>query len=162
MFPKLRLRPAESTDFMLIFNWANDSLTRKMSFNQEPISLEAHEGWFKQVLSRQILLLVAEAHKSGNWHPIGTFRVGEDGEVSMSLAAEYRGQHLATPVISIGIKNLGPKFHKDKLVAHIKKDNIASIKAFERAGFYFVAEAEVRGNPCLEYIYELSGASDSG
>jgi len=158
---KLRVRRVEPSDLMLIFSWANDPLTRTMSFTQKPITLDTHKCWFKRVLSnRNIRLLVVEIYESANWHPIGQFRVNEHREVSMSLAAEYRGRHLATPLINIGIKYLEPKLHKDNLIAYIKKDNIASVKSFEKAGFHFVGETIKDGNLCLEYIYQFSGCCD--
>ena len=153
---ELKVHPAREDNLMLIFNWANDPLTRGMSFNQDLIPLETHKEWFSKVLSqRRIHLLIVEGYESGNWVPIAQVRVDEDGEISMSLASEFRGQHLATPVIKAGIAYIKREFLIDKLVAHIKHENIVSVKSFERAGFHYTCETTVKGHLCLEYIYKI-------
>lgn len=153
---ELKVRPARKDDLMLIFDWANDLLTRKMSFNQDPIPLGTHKEWFGKMLSqRRTHLLVVEGYESGNWVPIAQVRVDEDGEISMSLASEFRGQHLATPVIKDGIAYIKRRFPIDKLVAHIKHENIVSVKAFESAGFHYTCETTVKRHLCLEYIYKI-------
>ena len=151
---KLRVRLAREDDLMLIFNWANDSLTRRMSFNQDPISLGTHKEWFSKALSQQYTcLLIVEQYCSGNWVPIAQIRVDQDGEINMSLASEFRGQRLATPVIKAGIAYIKREFLRDKLTAHIKHENVASVRAFERAGFQFTKETTVKGHRCLEYVF---------
>jgi UDP-2,4-diacetamido-2,4,6-trideoxy-beta-L-altropyranose hydrolase len=158
---KLQVRPATDKDLMLIFEWANDPLTRKMSFNQAPIPFESHKKWFRAVLdpSSTTHLFIAEMHASDNWIPVAQVRFDEDGEISMSLTKEYRGQGLATPVIQTAVdyaqnKNILP------VIAHIKQENTASIKAFERAGFQLSGETSVKGRPCLEYVYRLREPKD--
>lgn len=153
---KLRVRPAMEDDLMMIFNWANDSLTRRMSFNQNFIPLEDHKKWFNKVLSqRKTHLLIIEADKSNNWIPIAQVRVDEDGEISMSLVSQFRLQQLAKPVIKAGIEYIKNEFQIDELVANIKKENIASVKAFKKAGFQFFGETIVKGHLCLKYIYKI-------
>ena len=74
----------------------------------------------------------------------------------MSLASEFRGQHLAKPVIRTGIAYIRRDPSIKKLVAHIKHENIASVKAFERAGFQFVGDTTFKGHPYLEYLYKVT------
>ncbi len=156
IFMELKARLAREDDLMLIFNWANDSLTRRMSFNQDPIPLGTHKEWFGKVLNQQkIHLLIIEGYESSNWVPIAQVRVDEDGEISMSLASEFRGQHLATPIIKVGIAYIKREFLIDKLAAHIKHKNIVSVRAFERAGFHYTCETTVKEHLCLEYIYKI-------
>lgn len=99
--------------------------------------------------------MIVEGYQQGKWVPIGQVRVDKDGEVSMSLAAEFRQQHLATPVIKAGIAYIKDKLATESLVAHIKQKNIASWKAFEEAGFRFVGYTTLEGHECREYTYRI-------
>jgi RimJ/RimL family protein N-acetyltransferase len=51
------------------------------------------------------------------------------------------------------IAHIQGKLDTKSLVAHIKQENIRSVKAFEKAGFRYVGPARVKGNECLEYTY---------
>ena len=154
---KLKARPAKKDDLMLLFNWFNDSLTRRMSFNQDPISLETHKEWFNKLLSQGStrLIIIEQNEDSGNWTPIAQVQIDKNGEITMSLASEFRGQHLAKSVIKTGIAYIRRDPSIKKLVAHIRNENIASVKAFEKAGFLLTCETTVSGHQCFEYIYKI-------
>ena len=154
---RLRARPAKEDDLTLILNWINDPLVRSMSFNQAPIALETYKEEFKKTLSQQNthLLIIEQYEDSGNWVPIAQVQVNKDGEITMSLACEFRGLQLAKSVLKTGIAYVRRDFSIKKLVARIKHNNIASIKAFEGAGFQFVHETNVKGNSCIEYTYRI-------
>jgi len=143
---KLQVRPVTDKDLMLIFEWANDPLTRKMSFDQTPIPLESHNKWFRAVLdSSTTHLFIVETFASENWIPIAQVRFDEDGEISMSLASEYRGQGLATPVIQPAIdyaqnKNILPV---NAVIAHIKHENIAAFGETPLQSCPFTASANI-------------------
>ena len=154
---RLRARPAKEDDLMLIFNWINDPLTRMMSFNQDPILLETYKEGFSKMLSQQNtrLLIVEQYEESGKWTPIAQVQINKDGEMTMSLASEFRGKHLAKSVIKAGITYIRRDHSVKKLIARMKHNNIASIKAFEGAGFQFIRKTNVKGNKCVEYTYNI-------
>ena len=154
---RLRARPARENDLMLLFNWVNDSLVRSMSFNQAPIDLETYKQEFNNTLTQQTskLLIIERRDESGKWVPIARVQIDEDGEFNMSLTSEMRGQHLAQSVIKTGIGYIRRDPSIEKLIAHIKNKNIASVKSFEKAGFRLNCETTFSGNPCLEYIYKM-------
>ena len=154
---KLRARPAKEGDFMLLFRWINDPLARSMSFSQDLITLEAYKEEFGKILSQQNrhLLIIERYEESGNWAPIAHVQVDKDGQITMSLACEFCGQQLTESVLKTGIAYVRRDFSIKKLVAHIKQNNTTSIKAFEGAGFQFVQETNVKGNPCIEYTYRI-------
>ena len=152
---KLRARMAKESDFMLIFNWINDPFVRSMSFDRSFITLETYKEEFQKVMSQQNThLLIIEQHEdSSKWIPIAQVHIDKDGEITMSLASEFRGKHLAKPVIKAGIAYIRRYPSIKKLVAHIKDENITSVKAFEKAGFRLNGKTTFRGHQCLEYIY---------
>jgi RimJ/RimL family protein N-acetyltransferase len=154
---RLKARSARENDLMLLFNWVNDELVRSMSFNQAPIDLETYKQELKKTVTQQNskLLIVEQHDESGKWVPIGRVQIDKDGEFTMSLTSEMRGQHLAQSVIKAGIGYIRRDPSIEKLVAHIKSKNIASVKSFEKAGFRLNCETTFRGHPCLEYIYKI-------
>jgi len=154
---RLRARPAKESDFMLIFHWINDPLVRSMSFDRSSITLETYKEEFERILSQQNthLLIIERYDDSGNWLPIAQVRVDEDGEITMSLACECRGQHLAEPVIKTGISYIRRYPSIERLVAHMQCENVASVKAFERAGFRLTSETTTSRHQCLEYTFKI-------
>ena len=154
---RLRVRPATADDLMLVFEWANDPVTRSMSFEQNSISLADHKEWFSNVLSDNsspFLIIEGEKHE-GNWVPIAQVRFSREGVINMSLDNKFRGQHLATPAIQQAIEYAKNTLNVDVITAYIKPENIASRKVFEKAGFHLQREATVKGSASLEYTYPL-------
>lgn len=152
---ELRARPVTEDDMMVIFEWANDPVTREMSFSSEPILLETHKKWFARVLSSpDVHLLIIEGQESGRWHPVGQVRFDADGEISIALAPKFRGRGLGKSLLRTGIEYVIDKLKTKRITAHIKRENLASIKIFERAGFRFHRRTQYKGQKCLEYTYE--------
>ncbi len=81
---RLRTRRTNENDLMLTFNWTNDPLTRRMSFNQDPIPLEIYKEEFNKRLGRKDhhLLIVEQIDGSGKWVPIGQAQVDTDDFIS--------------------------------------------------------------------------------
>ena len=55
------IREATDDDIWDIFQWRNDPISRAMFVNQEPVSYDEHEKWFKETqasLERKIFLSV--------------------------------------------------------------------------------------------------------
>ncbi len=157
MVMKLRARPAEQGDLMLTFELFSDPITRKMDFNQEPVSLETHQKWFRDVLTLpgKYQMIIDGLHQD-KWIPIGQVRVNDGGEISISLAPQFRNQRLGTPAIIAAIAHIQGNKDMKVLIAHIKQENTNSAKAFLRAGFRYVGTTTVEGHECLEYSYTMS------
>lgn len=147
------VRLARLDDEDLLLRWANDPLTRRMSFHPEPITREAHAAWFRKILNgataRQLIV------ETPDGRPIGQVRVARDGEISISLAAESRGRGLAAPALRAALEWAQHELGLARALARIKPENEASIKAFEAAGFTFAGETLVSGERCLTYVKSL-------
>ena len=152
--PYFHARPATAADAQLYFDWANDPITRQQSFNSAPISWENHVAWFNRKLADPATLMLVFEVKSGD--PIGQVRFEKqpDDEViiGVSLDAFFRGKGLASTLIQAAISagrehwrnsaEAGTAIH---ITAYIKPENVASIRAFERAGFHFDHESRKFG-----------------
>lgn len=124
----LSLRPAKLEDALLLLAWRNDPLTRAMSQTHDPIDLETHTAWLDRRLSRaEPGLYVVERGGIA----IGTIRI--DGEeISYTVAPQYRGQGLGTGMLMLAHARFGAK------QARIRRDNVASQRAAEKAGHIVV------------------------
>ena len=124
----ISFREANATDADRLLAWRNDPLTVAMSRTSETVSRDAHIAWLAARLSRaEPNLYIVEV--SGR--AAGTFRV--DGEeISYTLAPEWRGQGLATPMLALIHEHFGP------LRAEVYRRNVASEKAARCAGHAIV------------------------
>jgi RimJ/RimL family protein N-acetyltransferase len=133
----LTMRPADPNDAMLYFTWANEEQVRKNSFNQAPIEWTNHKKWFEEkVKASGSLLLVAQLQGK----PIGQIRFDEREtavfEIDFSIDASFRGKGYGSDILKAGVAQLLQKRSGVKgVVGKVKKENVASGKAFEQAGF---------------------------
>ena len=139
---ELFLRKATSQDRDLLFNWANEPLTRKNSFNSDLIEYETHCEWFSEMMSNnnqyQYILVCKNADLVGTVD-VGQIRVDVDegiGKISYSIDEVYRGYGFGRRVLCLiksSIKKDCPNIQK--LIGEVKPNNIASIKSFMEEGY---------------------------
>lgn len=134
---QLFIRKAKESDALTTFQWANDPLVRKYSFNREPIEWSHHQAWFNsKVNSSQCeyyLLTRADL-------PIGSIRfdLSENGQAVISYLVDpvWQGRGYGRNIVEMGIQ----RFLKDRpeiksVNGFVMKDNVASIRTFVRLGF---------------------------
>ena len=146
------LRSATKNDLMLFFDWANDEVTRSMSFNKTSISLDTHTNWFhNQLQSNNSFLLVLEENNIA----VGQVKFNKEGVIGISIDKQHRGKKLGVILINEGIRFIEKNGDFNKIRAYIKKENINSIRTFEKAGFIFEKENSTNKENCFEYIYNI-------
>jgi len=153
---RLCLRSARENDSRLLWEWANDGQVRAAAFSSSPIPWEQHEAWFAEKLRHdQCHILIAEDEEGT---PVGQIRFDTraDGvsEIDVSIARAWRGQGLAVTLIQQGAQSVLSAGHCTRLRAFVKPENVASVKAFEKAGFKRIGIEQVRGNAAVHLIYE--------
>jgi len=150
----VRARAATLSDRDLLFAWANDPLTRQMSFRPQPIDWEEHVRWNERVLGDPgVLLMVGEAWEAGAWVPMGQVRIDGDGTVSLGLAPRLRGRRLAGPLLRTVVLAARARTPGRRLVAFIKPENAASRRVFEQVGFRLEGQVELLGQACGSFGY---------
>lgn len=148
------VRAAADEDCGLLFGWANDPLTRRMSLRTRPIAWQEHVEWYDRVTGDPAtLLLVGEAWEAGVWVPCGQVRVDADGIVSLAVAPRLRGRGLALPLLRAAVLKARARVPGRVLLAYIKPENEASQRVFERAGFQPEGDAVMHGHACGKYAY---------
>lgn len=148
---ELHLRPVTAGDVDLLFQWANEKTTRQNAFHKEAIPYETHVGWFERRLEDsdcRIYIGMAEGS------PIGQIRIErmkeqkETGLISYSVDVEQRGKGYGTGLLLEAEKLCAkeePLFVKT-LTGQVKPENMASSKAFLRAGYHSIQVESNRNN----------------
>jgi len=152
LFRQVRYRKAEEKDMMQVFEWANDPLSRANSYFSEPIELQTHKTWFdKKLKDKNSFIYIAEVENK----PAGMVRydIGEENTVvGILVGKHFRGKGLASDFLRDTAK-LYFKENQKTVLAYIKKENMASVRSFEKADYKKEKEEVVHG--CASFIYKL-------
>ncbi len=138
---KIFFRFAVKEDLEDVFNWRNDEITRKYSFNSSELNLDEHKTWYFSSLknpNRNIFIALDEHNAK-----IGQIRFDRQDNfaiISIVIAPQFRGQGYGTLTIINSCEFYFNNLDVDFLVAKIKSENKASINVFEKAGFEFFSD----------------------
>jgi len=148
----LSLRPVQENDVRLVWEWANDPLTRSVSFSTRKIPWEEHVKWFSGKLAEPNCRFFIALDAAGS--PAGQVRYqieGEQAVVSVSLAPEQRGKGYGSYILKLSAQRIFTETPVTLIHAYIKPDNTASIGAFAKAGYVKSGVTEIMGSPALDY-----------
>lgn len=130
------LRPVAASDAEILWKWANDPVTRAMSFDPRPIPREEHVSWLKRKLGdskvRFYLAVVAG-------RPVAQVRF--DGEtnhslvINVSVAPEHRGRGLGAVAIRAATDRVFEETSSPRVIAWVREDNLASRRTFLKADY---------------------------
>lgn len=145
-------RKATEEDVLDVYNWSNDTLVRENSFNSSLIQLESHRKWFsKKIKDVNTLFLIALV----NQKPAGMIRYDINKKYSiigLLVSKDYRGQKLASKFLMQSAKIYFTTNEKP-ILAYIKKDNDASVKAFSNAKYEYFREEMIKG--LSSFVFKL-------
>jgi predicted dehydrogenase/RimJ/RimL family protein N-acetyltransferase len=135
--PVVTLRGAGADDGARILAWRNDVETRRWSRSPREIAPEEHASWLERTLAdRSTRLWMAEVDGIA----IGHVRVGPQtngaAEVHLVLAPDARGRGLGAAVLAQAGAHALADADMTLLCAHVRPENQASLRTFERSGFH--------------------------
>jgi RimJ/RimL family protein N-acetyltransferase len=138
MYPlNINLREAEQADCHNIYAWRNAEEIRRHIFDKEISPFETHQQWFQNSLqNKDQVILIGES----NDKPVGVLRydfAGQKALISVYLIPGQQPTGAGSQLIQAGsrwLKRNHPEIKK--IHAEILGENIASIKAFEKAGYH--------------------------
>lgn len=150
----LSFREANISDLQLYFDWANDEVVREHSYNSAKIDFESHSKWFSEkVEDKSCLLLIFQNEDIKN---VGQIRIQKQNNresiIGISIDMAFRGNGYAKEMIQLASNYflvLNPDF---VINAFIKKNNLNSKYAFEKAGFEFTQFVDYEGISSFHYI----------
>ena len=150
-------RLVTADDEQLLFDWANDPLTRAQAFNTDDIPLATHRTWLETRLTNpdRYLLYVIENH-AGVAVGQARFELNEnqDWVISYSLAPDFRGQGLGKKLLSAALAKLNGQYPCCAVIGHVKNVNLRSQAIFESLGF---SHDKDENNEFIIYRHILGG-----
>lgn len=132
----LTLRPASADDARLLWEWANDPETRRVSFSTESIPWESHLEWLGRKLDDPcVRFYIALDSRNA---PVAQVRFDVENDravVSVSVAPTERGKGYGVDALQRAAAELWRSTSARTVDAYIKHGNTASLRAFEAAGY---------------------------
>ena len=135
----MQIREAIQSDSPDLFLWRNDVLSRRMFKNPELLTFEEHSRWFESARinpHKYILIGYNQNKKIG----VCRFDLEKDNnlsEISININPKFRGRGFGQKLLKLALKEFKQVFNGD-IVTNIRIENLASIKIFEKCGFYFL------------------------
>ena len=136
---EINIRNANCNDLLSTWAWRNDSNTRFNSLTFKKVLMREYSVWYRKNLIDKnkfnYILFQAISMKK-----IAIVRFEENSrkklvEVSINLCPKQRGKGLSKEILAISLKEFNNKY-KYKIIAKIKKKNVASLKLFRSLGFF--------------------------
>ncbi|MFH1846283.1 MAG: UDP-2,4-diacetamido-2,4,6-trideoxy-beta-L-altropyranose hydrolase [Candidatus Omnitrophota bacterium] len=133
------IRAVDQKDCRDMWTWRNRPEARKWSFSKEVIGFEDHKKWFERKLKdNKVRMYIAENFSGGKIGHIRFDEIFSEAMVSIHLNPQYYGRGFGSKVIKKATETfLKGNCRTNEIVAEINSDNIASKKAFGRAGYKF-------------------------
>ena len=132
---RCKLRPVNELDVKLLYDWRNDTLVRKNSFNDGLVEYAEHKRWFESALTNSnIFFYILECDEE----PIGQVRLNKIDTscvVSYSIAERYRAQGYGKLILQLLENECVQKNLAESLIGYVKKENIASQIIFKSLGY---------------------------
>jgi UDP-2,4-diacetamido-2,4,6-trideoxy-beta-L-altropyranose hydrolase len=154
---EIHLRRVTDSDCRLLWELANDPSVRGSSFSPEPIPWDQHVAWFRRKLQDENCRVLLALDDSAT--PIGQIRFDKSGpgeaEIDITIESRFRGLGYASRLIELAANQIFAERELHRLHAFVKPENIASAKAFEKAGFTRLEVATVKGHPAVHFIRTL-------
>ena len=135
------IRNITKKDSLDIWHWRNDKISIFFSKNKKKITFRNHDKWFeKNLKNTRIKSYIGYIVEKNVKRKVGIVRFNIKGKhalVSINLNPVMRGKRMSYILLAKAIKKF-LKFKKLKLIAEIKKNNLASINCFFKSRFYFI------------------------
>lgn len=136
---KWHIRLAQKQDCRDIWTWRNAPEVRKWSFDSKIISYAQHRKWFKKKIRNQNIKIYIFEDEEGN--KLGQVRFNIDNRfalINICLNPKYFGKGLGNKFLRTSTEFfLRDNPQVQEIIAKIIDQNIASKKAFQKAGYIF-------------------------
>lgn len=133
----LKVRLARLEDAEDILSWRNDAVTRAMSRNTDLVDWVTHVAWFNKTLTNPDRLLFIGILSDQKIGMVRFDRLGDSDawEVSIAIAPEHRAKGLGKVFLSTSVSHFLSIHPAIKILADVKRCNVASSRVFKSAGF---------------------------
>lgn len=153
---QIEIREATDNDCYDLWLWRNHPDIRKRCFDDSEIDYEEHRKWFgRKMSSVDTKIYIAE---NENKEKIGQARFETDNCdracININMNPDFLGLGLGNRVIKMATKYFLEKHARiAEIVAEVIDTNIASQKAFDKAGYKFYSEIDKRNRKVKLFVY---------
>ena len=138
------VRSVTESDRELLYRWANDPDVRRNAFHTEAIAWAEHVAWFDNKIKSPDTRIYIVLDEQSN--PVGQVRFDKtregSAEVDISIESSSRGHGYGAQALRLCSTLAMKELATGHIIAKVRQDNTASIKAFERSGFKPQGHAE--------------------
>ena len=132
---------------------------RATSYTHDPVPYERHVQWLAgKLASPDTRMWILEVDQE----PVAQIKYDRKepdmAEVGFSVVADLRGYGLGTRLLELTADLACQELHVRRLRGRLYAHNIASARAFAKAGYHFVEEFKIDQTLC--YAYERSALPD--
>ena len=128
------LKKIKFSDFEILYEWANDPITRLNSFKSDRIDIDSHKEYIKNILnskSKNQYIFYIDDEPRGT---IKEFTMDKNLiELSYTVSPKFRNKSIGSKMLMNYLE-----FKKGTFICKIKESNIASTKMVEKCGFTFL------------------------
>ena len=148
------IREAETRDSRFIFDLSNEKIVRDNSIKKRKIDWEEHIKWFNKKLNDNNYEFFVIYDEHNNFIGQIRYEISDDkAVVSISITKNFRGEKLASKILADSATILFRNREKiERVFAYIRKENIASLRAFEEAGYIFEKSLNINNENYKLYI----------
>jgi len=153
MSREIRLVAASKEDSRFLWKWRNDPKVRRNFFTPDLVAWEDHHAWFSQKLKNSCTKIYIAIHEEDRVGVI-RFEIGDkDIGVSVNLNPTFFNRGFGSIIIKCGTDKFLEETRINKpIAACIKKNNIASQKAFAKAKYKMIEKKEEK----IVYKYDIA------
>lgn len=149
----ISIRPCKKSDCRFLWNLRNEKSTRSSAFSEDYIGYPGHVKWFKEKIEDErsyIFIILKDRRRIGQVR----LEIGENrsAEVDIGIVEAEQGKGVGSLVLKLvclqGLQTLDLK----EIIAHIKKENISSFRAFENADFSNTGLVRIKGKEAYRMV----------
>jgi len=150
----LSLRKASIKDARNIFNLFNGKKVRDGSFNPRKISWDHHLGWMRRRMEDEdcTFFIITNSDQFYGQIRFDIDSLNKEAAVGFSMIKQIRGLNFSSHILARAVNNFfAERPDINKINAHIREKNIASIKSFEGARFSFQKDININKHKAKLY-----------
>lgn len=131
-----RLRRVVKDDSQVLLDWRNQPSSRAFSGRSTAISPEEHGAWIDaHLVQRDSVLLIGELAPNCRIGYVRFHFKDKQAEISVALECKWQNRGYGRHLINRACELVAKEHPIETILARIHVENIASIRAFEAAGF---------------------------
>lgn len=140
---KISLRKLSEADTKNIVKWRNSEFVRRNLYSQNILTEEQHLNYFRNVVETgkcaQWIIVADDGVKETDIGTVFIKNIDRDnhkGEYGIFIGEDdFRGKGCAYPTTMAILKIAFEELHLNRVYLSVMADNIAAIKAYQKAGF---------------------------